>query len=334
MHDKYGRTINYMRISITDRCNLRCRYCMPDGIELIPMARILSYEEITEICRAAAELGISRLKITGGEPLARLGAPDLIAMLKQIPGIEQVTMTTNGVLLGRYLPELLAAGLDAVNISLDTLIPGRFSAITGRDELHRVLESMDAALEAGLPVKVNAVLQPDMNEDEWLSLAEMARDRRLDVRFIEMMPIGMGRRFSAVSNRELLERIRQAYPQLETDHSVHGNGPAVYYRIPGWKGSIGFISAMHGRFCGSCNRIRLTAQGKLKPCLCFGDTVDLMPLLRTEHDREAGTERAEAERSDNLKSALRTAILGKPLQHCFEMEEDITERSRLASIGG
>ena len=334
MHDRYKREINYMRISITDRCNLRCRYCMPDGIDLVPMERILSYEEITEVCCAAAGLGIRRLKITGGEPLVRLGAPDLVAELKRIPGIEQVTMTTNGVLLGQYLPELLAAGLDAVNISLDTLIPGRFQAITGQDELEKVLESMDAALEAGLPVKVNAVLQPDMNEDEWLSLAETARDRHLDVRFIEMMPIGTGRRFSAVSNRDLLERFRLIYPQLEADHSVHGNGPAVYYRIPGWKGSVGFISAMHGRFCGSCNRIRLTAQGKLKPCLCFGDTVDLMPLLRAADKEEAETGKEVRKRSEKLREALRTAILEKPLQHCFESEKGITERARMASIGG
>ena len=334
MHDSYNREINYMRISITDRCNLRCRYCMPDGIELVPMDRILSYEEIAEVCRAAAELGVRKLKITGGEPLARLGAADLIAELKEIPGIEQVTMTTNGVLLGQYLPDLLAAGLDAVNISLDTLKPDRFLAITGRDELYRVLESMDAALKTGMPVKVNAVLQPDMNEDEWLQLAEMARDAALDVRFIEMMPIGQGKRFSAVSNRDLLERIRQIYPQLETDQSVHGNGPAVYYRIPGWKGSVGFISAMHGRFCGSCNRVRLTAQGKLKPCLCFGETVDLMPVLRREYGSVEGTESAETVRRENLKTALRAAILGKPLQHCFESEEGITEYARMASIGG
>ena len=334
MYDRYDRQINYMRVSITDRCNLRCRYCMPDGIDLVPMTDILTYEEIGEICRAAAELGISRLKITGGEPLARLGAPDLVRMLKQIPGIEQVTMTTNGVLLGRYLPELLAAGLDAVNISLDTLQRDRFLAITGRDELGLVMESMDAALAAGLPVKVNAVLQPDMNEDEWLSLTELARDRKLDVRFIEMMPIGQGRRFPAVSNRDLAARIRQVWPQLETDNAVHGNGPAVYCRVPGWKGSIGFISAMHGRFCGSCNRIRLTAQGRLKPCLCFGDTVDLMPVLRAADTDDRDAAGRDRKKREDLKMALAAAIHRKPLQHCFESEDGITESGRMASIGG
>ena len=192
MLDQYGRSIDYMRVSITDRCNLRCRYCMPEGVELLPMKDILTYEEIREICSEAARLGIRKLKITGGEPLVRLGCADLIRELKAIEGIEQVTMTTNGVLLGRYLPELIRAGLDAVNISLDTLDRDRYAAITGRDELVSVLESVDAALASPLRVKINAVLQKGVNDDEWFSLAELARGRALDVRFIEIMPIGFG----------------------------------------------------------------------------------------------------------------------------------------------
>lgn len=346
MQDRFNRDICYMRISITDRCNLRCRYCMPDGIDLVPMSRILTYEQIEDICKAAAELGISRLKITGGEPLVRLGAPDLVGKLKKNPGIEQVTMTTNGVLLGKFLPELLDAGLDAVNISLDTLRRDRFREITGRDELPAVMRSMEAALKSGLKVKINVVLQQGMNDDEWLSLAEIARDRGPDVRFIEMMPIGLGRRHAGVSNIELLTRLREKYPSLESDNDLHGNGPAVYYRIPGWKGSVGFISAMHGRFCGSCNRIRLTAQGRLKPCLCYGDTVDLMPLLRKHQvaGRESGIKEltgtdesaigAAAEEIRNLKEAIRKAVWNKPAQHCFETEEKITESADMVSIGG
>ena len=329
MQDRFNRTINYMRVSITDRCNLRCSYCMPEGIDLVPMSRILTYEQIEDICRAAAELGISRLKITGGEPLVRLGAPALIGKLKEIPGIEQVTMTTNGVLLGQYLPDLLAAGLDAVNISLDTLQRERYREITGRDELPAVMRNMEAALQSELKVKINAVLQQGMNDDEWQDLAELARDREADVRFIELMPIGFGRRRPGVSNPELLSGLRQLYPDIAEDGEPHGNGPAVYYRIPGWMGSVGFISAMHGRFCSSCNRIRLTSQGKLKPCLCYGETVNLMPLLQNHEENSVGQNRTEA-----LREAIREAIRGKPEQHCFEAEDRITESAGMVSIGG
>lgn len=193
MKDQYGRIIDYMRISITDRCNLRCRYCMPEGVELVPMKNILSYEEIEMVCQAAAKAGIRKFKITGGEPLVRLGCTELIGKIKKIPGVEQVTMTTNGVLLSKYLPELLENGLDAVNISLDTLDRERYQVITGQDELFRVLESVDQAVDAGIPVKINSVLQKGMNEDEFLALARLTLEKKLDVRFIEMMPIGLGK---------------------------------------------------------------------------------------------------------------------------------------------
>ena len=326
MRDGYGRIIDYMRVSITDRCNLRCRYCMPEGVELVPMRNVLTYEEIAEICRQAASLGISKLKVTGGEPLVRACCPDLIAMLKGIPGIEQVTMTTNGVLLREHLPALLEAGLDAVNISLDTLRRDRYAAITGQDALPSVLEGVGDVLESGLRVKLNVVLQKGLNDGEWLALAALAEKRKLDVRFIEMMPIGSGREVPGVSNERLLAMLRSRFPALEEDRSVHGNGPAQYVRLPGWRGGIGFISAIHGRFCGHCNRIRLTAQGRIKPCLCYGETVNLMPILREE---PAGAGREEA-----LRAALREAIASKPRQHCFEEAEQITETGRMVSIGG
>ena len=326
MLDRFGRSIDYMRVSITDRCNLRCRYCMPDGVELLSMRSILTYEEIREICAAAAELGVCKLKVTGGEPRVRLGCADLIRELKAVPGIEQVTMTTNGVLLGKYLPELLSAGLDAVNVSLDTLDRERYAAITGRDELPSVLESIDAVLASPLRLKINAVLQKGMNDGEWLALAEMAKDKALDVRFIEMMPIGLGKQIEGVANTVLRSELSRRFPDLEEDASVHGNGPASYVRIPGWKGGVGFISAIHGKFCDQCNRIRLTSQGTLKPCLCYGETTDLMPILRGE---AAGAERAAL-----LRAALEKAIRGKPKQHCFEELENITEKARMASIGG
>ena len=180
MKDLQGRDINYMRISITDRCNLRCKYCMPDGIELLPMSEILTFEEILRVCRQAVELGITRFKITGGEPLVRRGCADLIRKIKKLPGVEQVTMTTNGILLSEYLGELLDAGLDAVNISLDTMNRGRFEEITGFDQLSEVLKSIDAAVDSGLRVKVNVVLQQDKNADEWQKILEIAERRPID----------------------------------------------------------------------------------------------------------------------------------------------------------
>lgn len=321
MIDQYGRTIDYLRISITDRCNLRCMYCMPDGVELTTMESILTYEEITRIVRCAAELGIKKIKVTGGEPLVRIGCAQLVGELKKIPGIEQVTLTTNGVLLGTYLEELKTNGLDAVNISLDSLNPEVYKKITGREELDRVLASLEAAVNAGIRVKVNAVLQKNVNGNEWKKLILLAKKYPIDVRFIEMMPIGYGKQFEPVYNEELLAQMKEEYPELQEDKSVHGNGPAVYYQIPGFQGSIGFISAIHGKFCGTCNRIRLTAQGKMKPCLCYGESVDLRKAIREEDQEE-------------LKELLKKTIQTKPKQHCFEKMEEITEEAPMIGIGG
>ena len=259
MKDRYNRTIDYMRISITDRCNLRCTYCMPQEITLTSMENILTYEEILRICNAAVELGITRFKVTGGEPLVRKGCVTLIREMKRIPGIEQVTMTTNGVLLGQYLEELISAGIDGINISLDTLDADRYERITGKNELSAVMENIGRAINSGIRVKLNAVLQNGVNEDEWEHIALLARMNRLDVRFIEMMPIGFGKNCRGVSGRELFEKMKTRWPDLETVEDIHGNGPAVYYHVPGWKGSIGLINAIHGKFCASCNRIRLTS---------------------------------------------------------------------------
>lgn len=325
MKDRYGRTIDYMRISITDRCNLRCRYCMPQGIKLVPMENILTFEEIEQICRAAAKIGICKLKITGGEPLVRLGCPSLIRSLKKIPGIEQVTMTTNGVLLSKYMDELVESGLDAVNISLDTLDEKRYQEITGRDELKAVLESISLAVEGGLNVKINSVLQKGSNDQEWKKLIQFTMNDPVDVRFIEMMPIGYGRKFETVYNEEVLEQLYMSYPRLEKDEKVHGNGPAVYYKLPGAKGSIGFISAMHGKFCSQCNRLRLTSQGMLKPCLCYEDHVDLAGILKTPDYGQL---------TARLSEAIQTAVHMKPEGHKFEDVDEVTEHKRMVEIGG
>lgn len=324
MKDQYGRTIDYMRISITDRCNLRCRYCMPDGVELVSMGEILTYEEIERICRAAALEGIRKLKITGGEPLVRKSCVDLVKRLKAIPGIEQVTLTTNGVILEEYAEELAEAGLDGVNISLDSLDAGRYEWITGRNALGNVWKGINRALEKGLKTKINVVLQKGKNETEREALAELSKERPLDVRFIEMMPIGYGKEFRPVYNEEILQMLQEKYPDLMPDGSVHGNGPAQYYKIPGFCGSIGFISAIHGKFCANCNRIRLTSQGELKPCLCYGESYDLRGALRGGSEGNL----------KDIREIIQKAVTQKPKQHCFEQIQNITEEKRMVQIGG
>lgn len=321
MIDNYGRNIDYMRVSITDRCNLRCRYCMPAGIEWLPMEEILTLEEIAEVCRQAAQIGICKIKVTGGEPLVRKGCLDFIRMLKAIPGIEQVTLTTNGILLSDYAEELCKAGITAINVSLDTLDPLKYAQITGFDALKDVLNGIEAAERCHIPLKINAVLQKGINDQDWISLTELARKRPLDVRFIEMMPIGYGKQFEAISNVELRTSMQEHYGQLIPENNAHGNGPAVYYHIPGFTGSIGFISAMHGKFCNQCNRIRLTSTGEIKPCLCYGETISLKKALRDGSAKE-------------VQHLLIQAIAQKPDAHHFENSTSITEHHEMSKIGG
>ncbi len=321
MYDKFQRKIDYMRISITDRCNLRCRYCMPKDIELLPMGDLLTYEEILDVCEEAVSLGISKFKITGGEPLVRKGCISFISKLKSLSGVDQVTLTTNGILLKNQVDALKNAGIDGINISLDTLDKTKFKEITGFDQLDRVLEGIKAAVESRIPLKINAVLQKGINEEEWIGLMELARAYPLDVRFIEIMPIGEGDRGEMVSNVELLSKIKARYDKIVEDNTQHGNGPAIYYKIPGFQGSIGFISAIHGKFCGQCNRIRMTSTGEIKPCLCFDYGISVRDAVR-------GNDRNE------IKKILSTAIDRKPEMHCFEEKEDITEQKKMVQIGG
>ena len=314
-----------MRISVTDRCNFRCCYCMPHGIETIPMKDILTYEEIIEVVRAAATGGISKLKVTGGEPLVRRGVVWLIRELKKISGIEHITMTTNGTILASYAQELKDSGLEAVNVSLDSLNRKTFSEITGFDRLNDVLTGINSALSAGLKVKVNSVLQENINADEWQELLSIARYKPVDIRFIELMPIGEAKRFNPVSNEDLITQIKTKYPALTPDTSIHGNGPAVYFRLPGFLGSVGFISAIHGKFCASCNRIRLTARGKIKPCLCFAESFDLRGILRdTDKDK----------RPEKLSRVIHDAIKAKPKAHRFNDKNLVSEYHIMAEIGG
>ena len=323
MKDQFSRNINYMRISITDRCNLRCQYCMPSDIQLLPMEDLLTYQEILDVVREAVKLGITKIKVTGGEPLVRRGAPKLIKEIKEMEGIEQVTMTSNGILLDQFIDELKDAKLDAINISLDTLHKDEYKKITGFDELEKVLANIDLAISSGFKTKVNVVLQKDLNPD-WKSMVELAKDKPLDVRFIELMPIGFGKSGQRIDNYLIKEELKKMYPDLEEDDRIHGNGPAEYIYIPCFKGSIGFISAINNKFCEDCNRIRLTSTGKVKPCLCYGDTVDLRDILRSDDE----------DRNERLRAALQEAIEYKPKEHCFETLDEITEEKKMSQIGG
>lgn len=311
-----------MRISITDRCNLRCRYCMPAGAKLCPREEILTYGEILRLARLGAELGIRHVKVTGGEPLVRKNCSYLIKELKKLPGIENVTMTTNGVRLKEELPNLLDAGLDAVNISLDTLERAEYGRLTGFDKLPDVLEAMEAAVGSGIRVKVNGVLLKNAVLSNYGVLLRLAEKMPVDVRLIEMMPIGLGKKYAAIGHGELLEELQKAYPGMEKEGKKHGFGPAVYYRIPGWRGSIGFISAVHGKFCENCNRVRLTSKGFLKTCLCYEDGVDLRELLRG------------GARDGDIRTAMEEAISRKPVSHCFGNPGQMTESGGMSAIGG
>lgn len=337
MRDSQGRTIDYMRISITDRCNLRCRYCMPENPEHVPVDEMLTFEEITKAVRCSASLGIRYIKITGGEPLVRKGCPGLVKMIKEVPGIEKVTLTTNGILLKQYLGQLIEAGIDGINISLDTLDGSRYREITGRDSLPEVVSAIKTASASSVPIKINTVslsmgfgkewdssLESEGND--WEKMTEIARDYPVDVRFIEMMPIGYGKQFTTVNHGELLKEMKQHYPEMEKDNTLHGFGPAVYYKIPGFLGSIGFISAIHGKFCNRCNRIRLTSKGYLKTCLCYEAGADLRPILRS------GLEEKELEKQ--LSQVMKQAVMEKPAAHCFENPGQVTEQGNMSMIGG
>ena len=297
MKDSHGRVIDYLRISLTDRCNFRCIYCMPaEGVCPMGHDEILRIEEIEKIARVATRIGIRSVRLTGGEPLVRKGVVDLVAALSGMPGIENVSMTTNGVLLPEMADDLKAAGLSRVNISLDTLDPEQFTFITRVGRLESTLNGIDAALEAGFnPVKINAVTVRSLNQD-YLAFAKLSIDRPLHVRFIEYMPVGdssgsdgsgWGKQ-DVVPSEELLQIINEravaeGLPELVStsdDDKPLGWGPARYFQFPGAQGTVGFISPLSRHFCSQCNRLRLTADGKLRPCLFSDREIDVRAALR------------------------------------------------------
>ena len=325
MFDSTRREIHYLRLSVTDLCNLRCRYCMPDGVEKLEREAVLTYEEFLRLAALFARCGIDTVRVTGGEPLVRKNVAQLVAGLKETPGIRRVTLTTNAVLLAEQLPALLDAGLDSVNISLDTLRPEVFRQITARDDFAAVQAGLQAALESGLPVKLNCVPQAGVNEGELEQLAALAKDNAMQVRFIEMMPIGYGAAIPCISGPELRAWFARRWPELAPlspaqEHAL-GDGPAVYYTVPGWHGSIGFIAAVHGKFCASCNRVRLTSQGFLRPCLASETGCDLRALLRSGAD------------DAQLLAAIRETIWAKPREHHFN-DSSMPATRGMYRIGG
>lgn len=324
MLDIYNRKIDYIRISITDRCNLRCIYCMPEeGIKLIDHKEVLSYEEIIRLCRQFAKIGISKVKITGGEPLVRKDVHKLIKAIKEIDGIDNVTMTTNGILLENVIDDLVNAGLDAVNISIDTLREDRYREITRLGDINKVMRGIKKCLTyKNLKVKINCVPIKGENEEELLDLINLCKDNDISIRFIEVMPIGLGRNMKGFSDEEVIDIVEKNLGKLTPYHGKLGNGPSTYYSLEGYKGKIGFISAVNHKFCESCNRVRLTCEGFLKACLQYNIGTDLRELLRSGKSDE------------EILEAIKNTIYNKPEEHSFNLIIEKEEQKAMSQIGG
>jgi cyclic pyranopterin phosphate synthase len=337
--DTYGRRIDYLRISLTDRCNLRCRYCMPaEGVASKPHEEILTYEEILRLTRIAAEEGIGKIRLTGGEPLVRAGVPDLVREMLALPGLESVALTTNGILLPRYAQALRDAGLTRVNLSLDSLDPAVYTEITRGGRLEDALAGLEAAFDAGFdPVKLNVVVVRSLDQD-LLGFAKMTLERPLHVRFIEYMPVGEAEegagchdesggwtRADTVPSDEVIDRISEgavaqglgALAAVERDAAPGGWGPARYYRLEGALGTVGVISPLSHHFCAECNRLRLTADGRLRPCLFSDEELDVRSVLREGTD-------------EDVRAAVRRALRDKPESH----HDRVGTERRMSQIGG
>lgn len=287
LFDNHNRPINYLRLAVTDRCNLRCFYCMPEeGIHYLPKKELLSFEEIYRLVSLLAGMGITKVRLTGGEPFVRTDLMKLIRSIVEIPGIKDLHLTTNGVLTSTFIPELKKIGIASVNLSLDTLDRQRFKTITRRDEFEPVMKTLDLLLKHDIPVKINAVVMDGKNIDDIVPLIELTRNSKVDVRFIEEMPFnGEGNHYPVLNwtYRKILSYIQEHYPSLhkipDPDFSTSYN-----YTVPGYQGNIGVIAAFSRTFCGTCNRIRVTAQGVLKTCLYDEGVLDIKQLLRADQD--------------------------------------------------
>ena len=335
LSDSFHRPINYLRISVTDRCNLHCIYCLPaTGITLLRHNEVLTYEELAAIARLAAELGISKLRLTGGEPLVRANLPQLVAMLAEIETIDDISLTTNGILLKSFAAELKQAGLRRVNVSLDSLKQDKFERITRYRKLDEVLQGIEAARACGLnPVKVNMVVMRGINDDEIVDFAKLTITEGWHVRFIEMMPFAAdnppdGHSISGKANyrarfmpiHEVKEHL-SGLGELEPSKPIIGNGPAKYFRFPQATGTIGFISPVSQHFCFNCNRLRLTAEGKLRLCLLSDEEIDLRQPLR------------QGAPPEKLKQVIMEAIRAKPMKHDLS-QGSIPRKRRMSQVGG
>lgn len=335
MRDGHGRTIDYLRISLTDRCNLRCIYCMPaEGIVQVPHDQIMRLSEIERLVRIAAQMGVERIRLTGGEPLVRRGVVDLVEAIASTPGIRDVSLTTNGILLPRYAAELKQAGLLRVNISLDTLDAGQYREITRGGDITSVWAGIESSLEAGFcPVKINVVAVRSLDQD-FLGFAKLSLDRPLHVRFIEYMPVGDSSGIcgcgwgpeEVVSCDQIRESIdlraceEGLEPLVPAGGGPEGAGPARYYEFPGAQGTVGFISPLSRHFCAECNRIRLTSMGKIRPCLFSDDEVDIRDVLRFGSD-------------DAVREVLDRVLRSKPAEHGNPDHARATN-SNMNQIGG
>jgi cyclic pyranopterin phosphate synthase len=323
VEDAFGRHINYLRVSITDRCNLRCRYCMPaTGVSLKSHEEILRLEEIVTLVQAATQVGIRRVRLTGGEPLVRKNVVTLVRELAKLPALEEISLTTNGLLLNFLALSLKEAGLTRVNISLDSLRAERYRYITRGGNIKNVWLGIRAALAAGLtPVKINVVVVRGFNDDEILDFARLARQEPLHIRFIELMPIGTAatRGVTYVPVAEIRQKIAQHF-SLQPLEELLGNGPAQNFRVDEGRGSVGFIGALSEHFCHRCNRLRLTADGKLRPCLHWGAEIDVRTPLRLGASQE------------ELVQLFRQAVAAKPKQH--HLEKGWQQPRVMSQLGG
>lgn len=328
MLDKFDRPISYVRISVTDRCNLRCFYCMPEeGITYLAKESLLSYEELERLIRILALKGVSKVRITGGEPFVRKDLIPFLRRVKAIPGVEELHITTNGVLTGKYIPDLIDLGIRSVNLSLDTLDKNRFYTITRRDVFEEVWSCLQALTEAGIRTKVNAVVMEGKNTEDLIPLAELTRDKQIDVRFIEEMPFnGQGARAGTLTwdHVRILSELVAYYPNLEKlPDEPHLT--AHRYKVPAYQGNIGIIAAFSRTFCGTCNRIRVTAQGILKTCLYDHGALDLKTILRNNYSDKYISDKI-------IQSVWNRPLNGFEAESQREFNEPVSES--MSTIGG
>lgn len=323
MKDKFGREIDYLRVSVTDKCNLRCIYCMDEkDNSFLKNDEKLTDDEIYRIVKESSKLGIKKVRITGGEPLVRPDLVKLVSKINSIQGIEEIYLTTNGILLADMIDELAVNGLKGVNISLDSLNEERFNKLTRLGKLNKVLEAIDKAIALGIKVKLNTVIVNDINKDEIIDFVNLTKEKEIDVRFIELMPIGIAINYKGATNEDVLKVISENYSDYEEVVRSKSGGPASYIKLKNAKGKIGFISAISNCFCEECNRIRLTPEGFLKQCLHFDYGIDLKSKLRTGITDE------------ELRKLIYDNIYDKPEKHLFLEKSDHKELKFMNQIGG